>query len=144
MTAKVYLEKLHSLDIKINQKLEELNALKHRSVSISVNTDTERVQTSGSGDKIGNIVSQIVDLDEEINREIDSFYERKHVVINQIQALDDANYIQVLFKKYIQFKSNKEVAQEMQFSAAYVSEVHKTALTAFESVYSNLLNPKKT
>lgn len=139
MTAKKYLNQIELLDIKINQKQEELDAIRHRAVSISVSNDSERVQTSGPGDKVGNTVCSAVDLSEEINREIDAFYNVKHEVINQIQGLDVGNHIKVLYKRHIEYKPLPTIAHEMGYAEGYIYQVYDKALKSFAESYKNLV-----
>ena len=75
MRAKEYLQQLQRLDTMINQKIKELDDLKVKSTCIDgFDYSKDRVQTSPSGDApYVRTVSRIVDLNEEINREIDDF-----------------------------------------------------------------------
>lgn len=139
MTAKQYLGQLQVLDTKINQKLEELTALKiDARYTSGIDYSKDRVQTSGSGDTVGNAVVRYVSLANEINAEIDSFADAKHQIVNEIQSLNADNYIKVLFKIYVQFKSIRAVADDMSMSYPYVIELHKKALKMFEEHHENL------
>lgn len=140
MKAKDYLKKLKKLETLISQKLEELNTLRYSAIRTTVNTEQERVKTSGGSDRLGNTVSRIVDYDSEINAEIDEFIKIKHQIINQIQGMDNVNHIQLLYKKYVQFKSFDIIAEEMNYTYQYTIELHGSALKVFEETYLNLLN----
>lgn len=140
MGAKEYLEQLKTWNTKINQKQVELEELRFRSTSLSQRHGQERVQTSGDRDRVGNMAGRIVDLDREIKEEIESFYDRRHIVINQIQGLGVDNYMQILFKKYVEQKELCIIAEEMEKSYPYTLEIHKKALLAFEKTYQILEN----
>lgn len=141
MKAKEYLKKLKRLDTFINQKIEELGALRCSSTSIgSIDYSKERVQTSPSGDApFVKTISRMIDLEEEINAEIDSFIDTKHQIINQIQGLPDVKHIELLYKKYVQFKNFETIAVEMNYTYQYVVELHGYALKSFDETYENLL-----
>ena len=83
-------------------------------------------------------MTRYVSFDEQINAEIDRFVDAKNQIIDEIRGLHVNNYIQVLFKVYVQFKSIKVAASEMNMSYPYVREVHKKALAMFEETYKNL------
>lgn len=142
MRAKEYLQQLRRLDTVIDQKIKELDDLKVKSTCIGgFDYSKERVQTSPSGDApYVRIIHKIIELEEEINREIDEFVDRKHKIINQIQGLDNPNYIKLLFKRYVEFKKFEEIAVEMNFTYQYVVELHGYALKDFQTTYENLLN----
>lgn len=139
LSARVYLEQLALIDEQINQDLERLEELKQSARSTgSFDYSRERVQTSPIGDKLCSDVSRYVDLDAQINAEIDRFVDAKEQIIREIRGLRNVNYMKVLYKVYVQFKSVKAAAQEIGKSYHYTSELHKKALTAFEEQYKNL------
>lgn len=141
MTAKEYLKHLRKLDIVINQKLKELSDLRALSRSIgSIDYSKERVQTSFTASKSSfvEVIERIDKLDTEINREIDRFVDEKHKIINQIQGLQNSNYIDILHKRYVEFKSFEVIAMEMNFTYQYTVELHGKALIAFKTTYENL------
>ena len=139
LCAKVYLGQLEIIDEMINQDLERLDDLKSCACDTgAIDYSRDRVQTSTSGDKLCRDVVRYTALNEEINAEIDRFVDSKNVIIRQIRGLNDKNFIQVLYKIYVQYKSTRQTAKEMKYSYSYVIEVHKKALKAFEESYKNL------
>lgn len=48
------------------------------------------------------------------------------------------DYVQILYKIYVENKTLKESAREMKRSYNYVLNVHKKALAAFEEAHENL------
>lgn len=139
MKAKEYLQRLKRLDTVINQKIKELEELRTMSTSVGgVDYSKERVQTSPSGDApYVNTVARMIDLDEEINREIDEFADEKHKIINQIQGLKNPDYISLLFKRYVEYKSLEKICVEMNFSYDYIKHLHGYALRDFEDKILN-------
>lgn len=142
MKAKEYLQQLQRLDTVINQKINELSDLRLKSQSTgSIDYSKERVQTSPSGDApFVKLIGRIIDLEAEINAEIDAFVNEKHRIINQIQALKNSKYIEILYKHYVEFKRLEVIAVEMNFTYQYVVELHGYALKDFQTTYENLLN----
>ena len=139
LSAREYLGQLQELDTNINQYLELLDDMKNKTSSTcGIDYSAERVQTSPSGDSLCKAVTNYVDFNEQINREIDKFSDAKEQIIRQIRGLHNARYSQVLFKVYVQFKSLKVASGEMGMSYQYVRNLHKKALTRFEETYDNL------
>ncbi len=133
MKAKEYLQKLKRLDTIIDQKIKEQADLRHMSTSIgSFDYSKDRVQTSRSGDvPYVKVINRIIDLNEEINREMDIYADEKHRIINQIQGLSDARHIDILYKRYVEFKSLEQICVEMGFSYDYIKHLHGYALRDF-------------
>lgn len=140
MRAKEYLQQLRRLDTVIDQKIKELDDLKVKSTCIGgFDYSKERVQTSPSGDApYVRTVSRMIDLNEEINRDIDDFVDRKHKIINQIQGLANAKHINLLFKRYVEYKRLEVISVEMNYTYQYTKELHGYALQEFERTYPNL------
>lgn len=139
LSAKKYLEQLEIIDMMINQDLERLDDMKTDACSAGgIDYSKDRVQTSMSGDSIGNVVVRYMTLNDEINAEIDSFVNAKNQIIQEIRGLKDKNYINVLYKVYVQYKSVRQASKEMKMSYSYVIELHNRALDMFENTYSNL------
>lgn len=139
LTARQYLEQLQELDTNINQDLERLDEMKiNATCTGGIDYSKERVQTSTSGDKLCNDVTRYISLDEEINAEIDRFTDAKNQIISEIRGLHVNNYIKLLYKVYVQYKSIYQASKEMHLSYSYVIELHKKALSAFEETYKNL------
>ena len=140
MKAKEYLQRLKELDIKINQKIKELEDLKVTARSVkSIDYSTERVQSSPSTDaSFVKTIEKINILENEINAKIDEFVDEKDKIINQIQGLENSKYIEILFKRYVEFKKIEDIADEMNFTYQYARELHGYALQDFERTYKNL------
>lgn len=139
LSAKEYLEQLAVIDETINQDIERLDEMKEDATNTGgIDYSKVRVQTSLTGGKIENDVVKYVTFNEHINREVDRFVDAKEQIIREIRGLHKADYIKVLFKVYVQYKSLKVAATEMKRSYQYVRELHKKALKEFERTYKNL------
>lgn len=135
MNAKEYLEQIQLIDVKIQQDLERLEEMKHSASGMrAIRYDTDKVQVSPS-DRLCADTARIIDFDEYINREIDRFADQKERVIQQIQGMSNANHMKLLFKVYVQYKTVKQAAAEMNISYSYSVELHKKALQTFETIY---------
>ena len=139
MKAKEYLQQLKRLDILIKQKNKEVDNLRLKSKSTSsIDYSKEKVQTSPSGEaSFVKLIGRIVDLETEISQEINIFVEEKHKIINQIQKLNNADYIRLLYKRYVEYKSLERICVEMDFSYDYIKHLHGCALKDFEDKFLN-------
>ena len=132
MTAKQYLNRVKILDIKINNKISELSMLKSKSTSLqAVVINEDKVQTSPVTDRLGNDVSEILELEKEIRQEIKRYNNLKHKIINEIHSLNNRLYIEILYKRYVEFKSLEEIAVEMNYSYQWIKSNHGYALLNF-------------
>lgn len=140
MTAKKYLSEVQRLQTIIEQKQERIKEIRESASTVrGIRFDLEKVQGSGRTDKVGDSVAKIIDLETEVENDMISIIYRKHEIIEQIHALGNYRYIQLLYKRYIEFKRLQIVAAEMDFTYEYVLELHKKALKAFEAVNKEVL-----
>lgn len=134
MTAKQYLGQIRSLDIKIRQRKREVEELRlSATCTESTSSQGEKVQTSASGDKLLNAVARYVDLEAETQSMIDDMQKKRHKIIAEIQSLEDSRYIEILYKRYVEFKSFEFIACEMHYNYTWICELHGKALKAFET-----------
>ena len=137
MTTKQYLNQLHRIDQIINNKLSEIYQLKNLACSISVSSDSDRVQTSSDQDPLGSAVAKIVDLENEVNDCIDHFSEKRRKIIMQIDSIENQMQYQVLFSRYIERKTFEKIADDNGYSVRQILRIHGEALVQFEKSFGH-------
>ena len=141
MTAKEYLQQLYKADVVIKQRIQEKADIRARLSSIgSFDYTKERVQTSllaGAGYE--REIVKLIDLENEIDRLIDTYVDLKHKIIGEIHNLRKPDHIKLLYKKYVEQKRLEVIAVEMNYTYQYIKELHGYALQEFLKTYPNLL-----
>ena len=138
MQAKQYLKELKRLDTCINQKMQEKAAL-YTSTIGAARTDKDRVQTSGSGDMMPELIQRLLDLEAEIDKEIDNFADQKRKMIRQIQDLRNETYVSLLYRRYVEFKTLEEISVEMNYTYQYTRRMHGYALAEFQRIHEKAI-----
>lgn len=132
MTTKEYLEQINSLTVKIEQKRQR--AKEYRELALAsggFDYSKERVQTSNLGGQIEDRVIRYVALEQEIMDDEDELQDVKDRIIGQIHNLDNADYIKILYKHYVELKSLGVIAGELKISYDWVKHQHGRALQEF-------------
>lgn len=138
MKAKEYLQQLRLFDEKLKQDKKDAEELKLRATTIKgVDYSSNKVQMSTSHTSLSDNIVRYMNLEEQIESQTWEFLQFKHQIINQIQELDDAKYLNVLFKHYVEYKKLDIIAKEMKYTYVYIRELHGKALKAFEKVYTD-------
>ena len=137
MRAKDYLRKIEKLDMMIGQRITELNQMRERlSILTGIDYSKDRIQaTPSSGNKQ---IEEMADFEAEILKMIDDETTLKHRIIAEIQILDNALYVDILFRRYVKLQSFERIACDMCYAYNYVCTVHGKALKAFEEQVLNL------
>lgn len=135
MMPKEYLRQLRTLTIKTYQKMDELDSLKAAAENVSAGIGSERVQTSPK-DRMPDDISRIVDLESEIQKDIQELLILKNKIINEIQGLSNPVYIEILYKRYVEYKQFEEIAIEINYSYRQVLRIHGFALQEFKRCHT--------
>lgn len=132
MSAKEYLTRLRLLSVEISNKKKELEECRKLS---GIDYGAERVQTSPKGDKLERQALKCLCLEEEIQSDIKIMIEIRHDIIKAIHALENIRYVQILHKRYVEYKSLHTIAAEMKYSYSRIKHLHGDALQAFEKKF---------
>lgn len=134
MKAKDYLEQIRILDRLINNKLQELEQLEALATKVTSVNSGDRVQTSGSQDKMADTVIKILELKQEINADIDRLVDLKVDAIRIIKKVKNKQHQKILYQKYIQYNSLYSIAQKRKVDYGKIKRIHRKALEKFEEI----------
>ena len=134
MTAKEYLGQAYRLDQRINSKLEQVTSL--RDLATKATSTLSDVAPSGTRNvhRMEDIIVKIVDLENEINRDIDNLVDLKREMVSVIKALTDPEYQTILELRYLCFKSWEQIAVELRYSIHHLYKLHNAALEVCEQL----------
>lgn len=135
MTTKQYLNQIDRINRMVNNKLAEIYQLKTMVCSISVSANEDKVKSSSDKDKLGSAVAKIVDLENEINKAIDIYVDKKERIVSQIDSIKDIMEYQVLFSRYIEHKTFEQIAEDNDYSVRQILRIHGNALVEFEKKF---------
>lgn len=131
--AKAFLKQAKKLDRMINNKIAEKEQWLTMAKGMGSYSMGERVQSSGSQQKMADSVDKYVDIDREINECIDRLMEAKKDILNVIEQLNTTEY-DLLHKIYIQNNELYEVANMVDKSYSWVTTVHGRALKNVQNI----------
>ena len=130
--AKSRLRLVGKIDRLINNKLKEIDRLKEIATSVS-NPLSPNLAKSGNDDKIGTIITKIIDYQEDVVAQIDYYIDLKKQIVAEIEAIESVEAMQLLYLKYIDGKTWKEIEIDMQISRAWMFRLHGIALIKYGS-----------
>ena len=122
--AQDFLDQINKIDIMIANKQSEVERWKEKATNMTAPTDSERVQASGSLQKMADAVCEYVTLEEEDIRQL--FKERRYI-ISVIEKLSVAEY-ELLYNIYVLQLNFDEAADEVEKSRSWVNSTHGRAL----------------
>lgn len=132
--AKNYLRQVEKLDVQIQNKLIERQQWRDIALGITANVGGERVQASSSQQKMANAIEKCVDMETEIDGLVDVLIATKRDVIATIEKLDSPTEYNVLHKRYIQFLTLQEIAEDYGREYTWVTTTHGRALKNVQNI----------
>lgn len=129
MNAKVYLQSIYFLDIKISSNKERVKRYKEQAENRTSKPSPDRVMASPRMQKMADAVI----LYSDIEREIKADEQKKKEIVDTICQLKPNESI-VLYKCYVDGKSLKEVAKDIRRSYSWVSKRHLDGIESVQKV----------
>jgi len=137
MTTKDYLNQINRLNMLVNNKLAEIAQYRELSCSISAVKNEEKVMASPNQDKIGTNIAKIDEMERKLDEIIDDYIDKKNYIISQIQDIENDDYYEILFARYIEKLTFEKIANKTGWCWRQVHRIHAKALKAFEEKYGN-------
>ena len=128
MTAKEYLNQAYRLDQRINSKLEQVLSL--RELTTKATATLSDMPSGGSRNvyHMQDIIGKIVDLENDINRDIDALVDLKREMVTVIKSVADPECQTLLELRFLCFKTWEQIAVEMNYGIDNIYRLHRKAL----------------
>lgn len=127
------LYELRRMNERIKNKMDQLDELKVLAEGVSSpKANPDVIQTSGTQDRMENIVVRIIDLENEVDALVDRYADKKAKLIRAIYRLPKERHQNILYERYILCMKISEIATHEQMLERSVKKAHAKALMAFE------------
>lgn len=117
MRAKEYLEQIGKFQKNISRKKKEIEEIIKLRTEIKDECYMEKLDL----------------LEHKLQKEILEYVEAKHRIINEIFELSNSKHMDILYERYVDMKSLKEIALDDNYSYEHVKSLHGHALSAFDN-----------
>lgn len=131
--SQIYLERVEKLNAMIENKMAELTQWRGIALGITPQLQGDRVQSSGSQQKMADAINHVADLQTEINEMVDKLIDTKQEIIETIEKLNATEY-DVLHKRYIQGMTFDEIGLARKKSKSWATTVHGRALQSLKLI----------
>ena len=128
MKARDYLGQAFRLDQRINSKIEQMRSLNDLAAKCTSTITGMPGNPNRGKDSIGDIIAKIVDLQEEINRDIDALVDLKAEIYSVIRAIDNVECQTLLELRYLSFMRWEEIAVQLNYGMENIYRLHRKAL----------------
>lgn len=128
MTAKEYLSQAYRLDQRINSKIEQVASLNDLATKCTSTLTGMPRNPNRASSTMADAVGKIIDLQNEINRDIDRLVDLKREIVTVIKAIQNPEYQTLLEKRYLCFLTWEKIAVDMGYDLRWLYRIHKRAL----------------
>lgn len=133
MRARAYLGQLNKLDRIMRNKQADIDRWISVATDCTVHMDGERVQSSGSKQRMASAVETYVDLKAELQKAILDAERQRREIISTIEQLS-ANQYDVLERIYVRGMQLKQVEVDLGRSHTWVCTTHRKALVNLQKI----------
>lgn len=117
--AKAYLMNIKNLDNQVKNKNVELTEVFKRIKNMQ-GTEQEK------------LIDKYIEYQNELETSIKELVSYKQEAMNLIDKIDNADYVDVLYKRYFQFKKWEQIAIDMNYAYRTVLRIHGQAIKEFD------------
>lgn len=132
--AQAYLEQDELCAVKIECKLAEVQQWNDIALSITQAMGGERVQSSGSKDKLGEAVTSCQIAKGEVAAAVVELSDKRKEISKTLDGVDNPTWYKLLHQRYIQHKQLKTVADNMKGSYDWAKTTHGRALKCIQKI----------
>lgn len=122
-----YLSRYRRLNQRIDRLLEEQSRWRERALKITP-TLSQAPGGGGSGSPIERPMDKVLEIDEEINREIDELQIVRQEIRATLNQLEDENLKLLMEYRYIDGMTWEQIAVKMHYSYMQICRLHGRAL----------------
>ena len=128
MTVKEYFNQAYQLDARINSKIEQVSRLHELATKATSTLSDMPGSATRNTHRMEDTIIKIIDLENEINKEIDRLVDLKTEMTRVISSVQNIEYQRLLELRYLCFRSWKQIADEMGYSKQHIFRLHNDAL----------------
>ena len=120
--------------VKIECKLAEVQQWDDLAKSITQVMGGDRVQSTGSKDKLGEAVANCDIAKTEVAASVEELIEKRKEITQELDKVENPTFYKLLHQRYIQHKQLKTVADNMKGSYDWATTTHGRALKSFQTI----------
>ena len=140
MTAKDFCSQFFFLQLRLNQRLKEIDHLQSMAKKVTSTISESPSGNSKDVSRIENSVAEIYECTGKLAEEISRTVTIREKILSAIKQLKNPNERLVLELRYIGFDSWESIAKKTSFSLAHVFNLHRRALKKLESESNIIVN----
>ena len=134
MTTKEYFEQALTLNKRISSKLDHLGSLREMATKASTTLSDMPRNGSRNVQRMEDVISKIIDLENEINGDIDRFVDMKRDYMSVIGDIKSPVHQLVMEQRYLCCRTWDQISVELGYDVRWLHRLHGRALQEAEKM----------
>ncbi len=128
MDAKEYLGQAYRIDRRISSKISQISALHDLATKATAVLGSEPVSGTRNPQRLQDVINKMVDLEDELNRDIDALVDLKREIMDVIRGVENREHQTLLEMRYLSFMTWERIAVDLGYSIQHIHRLHRQAL----------------
>ena len=134
MLAKDFLNQAFLIDQRIDAKIAQVKSLNDLATKCTATITGMPRNPNRGGSRMADAVCKMIDLENEIARDMDRLIEVKREIVTVINAVDDVVLRTLLEKRYLCGATWEEISVDLCFNRRWTFRLHDKALEAVQKI----------
>ena len=134
MNAKEYLSQAYLMELQVESKLQQIDALRSTAEGLNRCIAAEPVTHTRNVTAMQDTVNKIIEAEEELNGEIDHLVDLKREIKETIDQVKNVTYRLILEKRHLCFMKWEQIACDLGYTARWSQIRHREALRVVQGI----------
>lgn len=134
MTTKQYLSQAFYLDKQIESKLQQMDSLNALATKATMTLSDMPKNPNKPLSRMEDTVVKIVDLQEEISKDMEKLVDIKEDIVNTIKGINEKEIQTLLEKRYLCFEDWEQIAVDLKYNIRHVYRIHSKGLKKIHEI----------
>ena len=137
MNAYDFMKQIKTIDLRIKIVAEEIQELQALLGASSIVYDKLTSNMPNGTDKTFELICKLMDKETQLLQEYITLTDTKQAVKKVLYQLDSDLLVDMLYKRYFEFKKWRDIADELHYTNDYVKHLHAAAIKMIDSILNN-------
>ncbi len=133
MNAKDYLYRIRTIQARIERKTEEIEMLRSMVESTTAPMGRDYIQSSGKQDKFANIISKMVDIE----NERDTLIAEKFDIVCMIERIEDAIAFKCVYFKFVNNMRVNDICEKLEIAESTFYKKMSVGYSEIDEILKN-------
>ena len=134
MKAKAFLSQAYTMNQQIDSKLDQIQTMRSLACRVTTVLDKNPVRHSRNVTGMQDVITQIVEAEDELNADIDRLVSVRKEIADVIGQLESERYRLILEKRYLCFQAWDDIGHDLNICVRWAQAQHNEAVQQIQEI----------